>query len=68
MLILTDILKGYYFFHTLISYSINHEAFTQVFLNDNGDMSNLDYVSSTVPQTLFKEDDPSELSQVIDAL
>jgi hypothetical protein len=31
-------------------------------------MSNLDYVSSIGPQILFKEDDPSELSQVTDAL
>lgn len=31
-------------------------------------MFNLDYVSSIGLQTLFKEDDPSELSQVIDAL
>ena len=56
--------KRLFFFCTLISYSINHEAFTL----SNGDMFNLDYVSSIGLQTLFKEDDPSELSQVIDAL
>lgn len=63
MLILTDILKDYFSF---VPHFLQHQSWA--FTLSNGDMFNLDYVSSIGLQTLFKEDDPSELSQVFDAL